>query len=69
PECCARLVTVLTELGLIAFAADTPGCKVLESARTELAGSCAYRAYAERLAQIEGALAAELPARERARAA
>jgi single-stranded-DNA-specific exonuclease len=69
PRVCAVLLTVLTELGLVEFSADPPACRILETPRTELERSAAYRAAAERLAAIERALAAELPALAPARAA
>ncbi|MEA2364119.1 MAG: single-stranded-DNA-specific exonuclease [Thermoleophilaceae bacterium] len=62
PAACARLIVVLGELALIEFTADPPACRVLEADRTDLERSAAYRACAERLAAIERALAAELPA-------
>ena len=69
PRCCARLLTVLSELALIEFSLDPPSCRLPESARTELERSAAYRAASERLTAIEGALARELPAVAPARAA
>ena len=69
PRCCARLLTVLSELALIEFSLDPPSCRLRESARTELERSAAYRAASERLTAIEGALARELPAAAPARAA
>jgi single-stranded-DNA-specific exonuclease len=64
PECAARLVRVLEELGLIAYARleeGGPSCRVPAATRTELERSAAYRAYRARLAAIERALAPELP--------
>jgi single-stranded-DNA-specific exonuclease len=69
PLSCARLVTVLMELALIEFTAEPPTCRLLEAQRAELESSAAYGAAAERLAAIERALAAELPAAAPARAA
>ena len=69
PESCARLVAVLSELGLIEFAAAGPSCRVLEATRTDLDSSATYRAGTERLAAIDRALAVDLPAAEPARAA
>jgi single-stranded-DNA-specific exonuclease len=69
PAACARLIAVLSELGLIEFTADPPACRMLEAGRTDLERSAAYRACGERLAAIERALAAELPAAAPARAA
>ena len=68
-RCCARLLTVLSELALIEFSLEPPSCRLPESARTELERSAAYRAASERLTAIEGALARELPAVAPARAA
>jgi single-stranded-DNA-specific exonuclease len=61
PAACARLIVVLSELGLIELTADPPACRILEADRTDLERSAAYRACGERLAAIERALAAELP--------
>ena len=61
-ECCARLLRVLTELGLVELALDEPRCSVVEGVRSDLELSPSYRAYRERLAGIERALAGELPA-------
>jgi hypothetical protein len=64
PELAARLVRVLSELGLIAYERDGaghPACRVLEAPRTELEKSAAYRAYAARLAEAERRLAGALP--------
>jgi single-stranded-DNA-specific exonuclease len=62
PSSCARVVGVLTELALIEFTADPPACRVLEAERANLESSPAYLACTERLAAVERALAAELPA-------
>ena len=58
---CARLLTVLTELGLVELDLDTPACRVLEAARSDLEGSSTYRAASQELEAIERALAPELP--------
>ena len=58
---CARLLTVLTELGLVELDLDAPSCRVLEAVRSELGRSAAYRAAREELEAIEHALAPELP--------
>ncbi|MFL5866883.1 MAG: single-stranded-DNA-specific exonuclease RecJ [Thermoleophilaceae bacterium] len=63
PECCARIVKVLTELGLVSFDASARTCAVIASERTDLDRSDAYRGYRERLAAIASALEAELPRR------
>jgi hypothetical protein len=62
PECCGRLARVLAELELIELDVAEPTCRVVRTERTELERSPAYRAYRERLALIERALAPELPA-------
>jgi hypothetical protein len=61
PAACARLIGVLTELGLIELTLGPPSCRVLEAERANLDSSPAYRASAERLGVIERALAAEVP--------
>jgi single-stranded-DNA-specific exonuclease len=58
---CARLLTVLTEVGLIELELDTPSCRVLEAVRSDLELSPTYRAAREELAAVEHALAPELP--------
>jgi single-stranded-DNA-specific exonuclease len=60
---CARLLAVLTELGLVELELDPPSCRVLEAVRSDLELSPAYRASRDRLAAAEQALAPELPAR------
>ncbi|HEY1276647.1 MAG TPA: single-stranded-DNA-specific exonuclease RecJ [Thermoleophilaceae bacterium] len=68
PECCGRIVRVLTELGLAEAAGSEPApgaqparVRILEApARTDLERSAAFRAYRERGAAIERALAAEV---------
>jgi single-stranded-DNA-specific exonuclease len=67
PEACALLVRVLGELALVEF--DGRSARVLDSVRTELDRSPAFRECAERLTAVERALAAELPARRTAVAA
>ncbi len=62
PECCARMLRILGELGLVELALDEPRCVVVEGIRADLELSPSYRAYRERLAAIERALAGELPA-------
>jgi single-stranded-DNA-specific exonuclease len=69
PECCARLLLVLSELSLIEFEADPPRCRVLTAGRTELERSGTYRACADRLEAIERALSTELDQAAPARAA
>jgi hypothetical protein len=61
-ECCARMLRILGELGLVELALDEPRCVVVEGIRADLELSLSYRAYRERLAGIERALAGELPA-------
>jgi len=60
---CARLVRVLSELGLTALDPVGRTCELPAATRTELARSPSYREAGERLAAIERALAAELPQR------
>ena len=62
PECCARMLRILRELGLVELEVDEPRCVVVEGIRADLELSPSYRAYRERLARIERALAGELPA-------
>jgi hypothetical protein len=69
PEVCARLLTVLTELGLVEVRLEERSCRVLEGARADLDRSATYRRACDRLAAIEGALGAELPPPQAARAA
>jgi single-stranded-DNA-specific exonuclease len=61
-ETCARLLRILRELGLVQLKVDAPRCVVVEGIRTDLERSPSYRAYRERLAAIERALASERPA-------
>ena len=58
---CARLLSVLTELGLIELDLEGPSCRVLEAVRSELELSATYRACRAELEAAERALAAELP--------
>jgi single-stranded-DNA-specific exonuclease len=58
---CARLLTVLTELGLIELDPEAPSCRVIEGVQTDLDLSPAYRASQAELDAIEHALAPELP--------
>jgi single-stranded-DNA-specific exonuclease len=68
-DVCARVLTVLTELGLIEFAVEPPACRLCEAERTDLVRSPAFRAHGERLAAVERALAAELRPAAHAQAA
>jgi single-stranded-DNA-specific exonuclease len=56
PECCARIVRVLGELGLVEFDPTTLVCRVIDSARTDLERSPAYRGYRDRLSAVARAL-------------
>jgi single-stranded-DNA-specific exonuclease len=58
---CARLLRVLTELGLIELDLSTQSCRVLEAVRSDLELSPTYRASRSRLETTERALAPELP--------
>jgi hypothetical protein len=58
---CARLLGVLTELGLIELDLGVPACRVVEAVRSDLEGSSAYRAARDELEAVERALAPELP--------
>ena len=60
---CARVVQVLSELGLIALDPVERSCALPAATRTELTRSPSYREAGERLAAIERALSAELPQR------
>ena len=55
-EHCARLLRVLTELGLVELSLDPPRCLVLDTPRVELELSAEFRAARERLAEIARAL-------------
>jgi single-stranded-DNA-specific exonuclease len=66
---CARLVAVLGELGLVELDVAQQRCRVADGIRTDLSRSATYRAAGERLAAIERALAAELPAGRETRVA
>jgi single-stranded-DNA-specific exonuclease len=61
PSACARLLEVLTELGLIELDLDAPCCGILEAVRGDLELSATYRTSREQLEAIEQALAPELP--------
>ncbi len=58
---CARLLRVLTELGLVELSLDPPRCLVLDTPRVELELSAEFRAARERLAEITRALAGVAP--------
>jgi single-stranded-DNA-specific exonuclease len=58
---CARLVRVLTELGLIELDPAARVCRILDAARRDLDLSPTYRACREQLAAIERALAPDIP--------
>ena len=58
---CARLLAILTELGLIELDLDTPSCRVVEAVRGDLELSATYRSARDELAATEHALAPELP--------
>jgi single-stranded-DNA-specific exonuclease len=59
PECCGRLLRVLTELGLVDFDPAAPACRMIPASRTELERSASYRVYRQRLAAIARALEGE----------
>jgi single-stranded-DNA-specific exonuclease len=63
PAACARIVRVLAELELLRYESEGR-CTLLESRRTELESSAAFRAYRGRHQAIESALAPELGAAE-----
>jgi single-stranded-DNA-specific exonuclease len=58
-ELCARLISVLRELGLVELTLDPPACRVVEGTRTELELSPTYRSCLERYAEIEARLGGE----------
>jgi single-stranded-DNA-specific exonuclease len=58
---CARLLKVLTELGLVELDFDTQACRVLEAVRSDLELSPTYREACEELNATENALAPDLP--------
>jgi single-stranded-DNA-specific exonuclease len=58
---CARLLRVLSELGLIELDLDTSSCRILEAVRSDLELSPTYRASREQLEATEHALRPELP--------
>ncbi|HKP21316.1 MAG TPA: hypothetical protein VJT68_07355, partial [Thermoleophilaceae bacterium] len=59
---CARLLRVLTELGLIEVDHDAATCRIVEAVQSDLELSPTYRASRAELEAAEQALAAELPA-------
>lgn len=58
---CARLLTVLTELGLIELDLEAPSCRTVEGIETDLELSPTYRAARAELEATEQALSPELP--------
>jgi len=58
---CARLLTVLTELGLIELDLEAPTCRTVDGIETDLELSPTYRAANAELEATEQALAPELP--------
>jgi single-stranded-DNA-specific exonuclease len=58
---CARLLMVLTELGLVELDLDSPSCRVLDGVSSDLELSSTFRSSREQLEAIEHALAPELP--------
>jgi len=58
---CARLLNVLTELGLIELDLDAGTCRLVEAVQSDLDLSPTYRASRAELEAAEHALAAELP--------
>jgi hypothetical protein len=62
PALCARLLKVLTELGLIELDLAAPSCRIAEAVQSDLELSPTYRAACVELDAIERALAPELPA-------
>jgi hypothetical protein len=58
---CARLLTVLTELGLIDINLDARTCRIVEAVQSDLELSPTYRAAQAEVTATEQALAAELP--------
>jgi hypothetical protein len=61
---CARLIRVLTEVGLVELDLDRRACTVMTGVRADLDGSATFRAARDELARAEHALGAELPAAE-----
>jgi hypothetical protein len=59
---CARLLSVLTELGLVELDLDARSCSVVEAVQSDLELSPTYRAAQAELDAVERALAGELPA-------
>jgi single-stranded-DNA-specific exonuclease len=60
---CARLLRVLTELGLIELDLDAGTCRIVEAVQSDLELSPTYRAARAELEATEQALAPELPQR------
>ena len=58
--CCARVLRILGELGLVDTDLERPTCTVVEGVRSDLELSPAFRAYRARFEAIERALAPEL---------
>ena len=58
---CARLLAVLTELGVIELDLEGPSCRILEAVTSDLELSPTCRAARAQLRAIEQALAPELP--------
>jgi len=58
---CARLLRVLTELGLIELKLDAPSWRIVEGVQSDLELSPTYRAARTELEATEQALAPELP--------
>jgi hypothetical protein len=58
---CARLLMVLTELGLVELELDSPSCRVAPGVSSDLELSSTFRSSREQLEAIEQALAPELP--------
>jgi hypothetical protein len=57
----ARLLTVLTELGLIELDLEAPSCRTVDGIETDLELSPTYRAAHAQLEAVEQALSPELP--------
>jgi single-stranded-DNA-specific exonuclease len=58
---CARLLMILAELGIVELDLDSPSCRVLEGASSDVELSSTFRSSREQLEAIEQALAPELP--------
>jgi single-stranded-DNA-specific exonuclease len=59
PHVCARLLSVLAELGLVEHSLYPPRCRAVEGARTRLELSTVHRRCAERYAELERRFASE----------